>query len=215
MKLQYKFIILYLAQGISLLCSIISAPIGLSYFGVEKYGLFALIWTLLTFLQMSSFGIPSTIKSYLAVYHTKDNQLKIIYKVVSLLLPICIVMLALIYLVEEEFFTLLLGNNIPEYLKDIASDTLFIASFLFIINLPVSIFLECFAGIQRIHYAKVYEVFISLSTLSALIFITKYNFDIYEFFLIRGILNLLINFFGFIHFYLIVNKVKKTRVKVQ
>ena len=67
MKLQYKFIILYLAQGISLLCSIISAPIGLSYFGVEKYGLFALIWTLLTFLQMSSFGIPSS--NYTAILY--------------------------------------------------------------------------------------------------------------------------------------------------
>ena len=113
-------------------------------------------------------------------------------------------------LLDKGNLQVIIGNNVPDHLQKIMANTLFIAALLFIINLPLSTFLEGFSGIQKIHYSMVYEVFISLTILISMLVVVNKSLGLYDFFLIRGVLNLIINAIGFIHFLHSTNKTKYT-----
>ncbi|MCM8815693.1 MAG: hypothetical protein NC931_06935, partial [Candidatus Omnitrophica bacterium] len=55
---------------------IFSAPIGLNYFGIEKYGALAVISALLTYLSTSQIGLPTAVNVLASKALARVEQLK-------------------------------------------------------------------------------------------------------------------------------------------
>ena len=70
--------LVYAHQVLQILFALISVPIALSYFGAEKYGLIAIIWTLITYLSLSNFGLPFALKIFLSARQNKLERKKIL-----------------------------------------------------------------------------------------------------------------------------------------
>ena len=64
--------LVYFHQILQILIAIISVPIALSYFGNEKYGIIAIVWTLITYLGLVNFGLPIALRVFLSVNQKKS-----------------------------------------------------------------------------------------------------------------------------------------------
>ncbi len=191
------------ANVITTVIGIISAPLGLRYFGVERYGAIAIISTLLTYLSTCQIGLPTTVNVLAAKALDKLNQLRIILKAFILTLIIVIVVSAgfLLYTHYTPHWLNLLGK-IPSTIYHEVSQATFVSAILFLINLPLSMFIGGFVANQKVYIERFYSTLSAIMPFLALLVVIGIKGNLVVYCLIRGILTIIVSLFGAIHFLL-------------
>jgi O-antigen/teichoic acid export membrane protein len=190
----------YLFNAVNIIFGIISVPIGLKYFGVERYGALAIINTLIAYLSISNFGIPQTASILAAKALDKLEQMKIIIKSFILMAIIVFLVSAILLFFSRNSSWINILGRIPKPIYREVSRVALIAALLFLINLPFTVFSCAFTAVQKVHIARIYDVLAVISSFTVLMITVSLGKGIIFYMFITGTLKILISLICALHF---------------
>ncbi|MCM8816241.1 MAG: MATE family efflux transporter [Candidatus Omnitrophica bacterium] len=150
-----------LTNVVATIIGIFSAPIGLHYFGIEKYGALAVISTILTYLSTSQIGIPTAVNVLASKAIDKLEQLRVIIKAFILSLGIVLIVLAGFFIYTRTSGWLNIIGKVPSSIYQEVARATFVSAILFLLNLPLSIFVSGFIASQKVYIERFYNMMAS------------------------------------------------------
>ncbi len=187
---------------VATIIGIFSVPIGVRYFGVEKYGALAVISTILTYLSTSQLGLPSAVNVLASKAIDRLEQLKIIMK--AFVISLCIVFIVaagfIIYTKTDRWLDVI--GRVPSSIYIEVARATFISAILFLLNLPLTLFLGGFVAGQKIHIERFYNMMNSsvIPFLGLLMAIwLKGNLVLYAW--VKGILTIVTSLVSIVHIF--------------
>lgn len=191
----------YLHQIVSLIVGIASVPIALPYFGGERYGLLAIVWTLITYLGLINFGLPTALRVFLAATRDRLKRL-IVFRMIFFTITVISVFATIALLLFGVSKLLPMIGGIDNQLLSEATEVVFIAFLFYFLSAPFLSYSEAFAGIGQLEKAKIYEIINLLAGFVALIWTVYLDLGLVEFFFMRGLAGLTVAVCALVHFLL-------------
>lgn len=155
---------------VSTFVGLLSVPIGLHYFGPARYGIWAIITSAITYLNLSNLGITTAAQTLTGKTPEPFEKRIILQRSFSLLVIISLVIssifIGIVYLYPDWIYTL---GKIPTNLQKEATEATIIFAILFLLNLPFTVFSAGFVGFQEVYWERFYG---SLTKIASLIAIT-------------------------------------------
>lgn len=192
----------YGATSVSIIVNLISVPIGLHYFGPVLYGIWLVIGSILWYLRMSDFGLGAATVTLMAQSNDPNTQQSILRRSIGLLVIISAVLIPatiiLTYLFPEWISII---GKIPLMFRDETSSALLAIIVLTLFQLPMTIFLSAFSGLQQVHWNRVYGALHSIVALSALITTILVHGNLTTLAIFTGIGSILIGVISGIHLF--------------
>lgn len=207
MSLKRASLIALTAQVASIVYSLISVPLLLSAYSIELFGIWGLISSLVAYLSLSNFGIPTAATVYIANSPIWSNRI-LIYKKSFRLLLLLIAVVAVILVPASGFvqWEIIFGKVTTENIgtAKIAASIMVIG---FLLKTPFTIATAGFAGVQRIDLTKLYELINSTVTFGCLVGVVKIGGDLVLLAVVTSGASLVVTLIAFIHFYLAFERV--------
>jgi len=200
----------YAQQIINSILAFVSIPIILSYLGSNKFGIYTLIFTVLTYLNLINFGLPVTLRSYIASSFSEEVRIKIIkvvtkYLIIAALL--CLILLLIIFSSGQNL-SVVLGSIAPQFIGETNLAILFALIF-FLVALPFSSYIDGLSSINKISLGKKYEITSQILSFLSILVVVYYDFELYAFFLFWGLLCLSISIIGYSHFVYLIKRLSE------
>lgn len=155
---------------VSILVGLISVPIGLRYFGFVRYGIWAVISSVIAYLNISNLGITTAVATLTAKASKPFEQWAVLRRSLLFLVISSTIVLGLI-LGTIHFYpgwVVVLGK-IPVDLHREAAEAAIAIAVLFLLNLPLTVFSAGFIGLQEIYWERFYTSLTTVAGLVALI----------------------------------------------
>lgn len=191
----------YVSQVISIVIGIASVPIGLGYFGPVKYGIWVVITSMLVYLNASQFGIGTATSTLIAKAPQRSEQQAILsYSFTLLIISSLIFLLLTLIAGEYPHSWLPIFGDIPSYLQDETIMAVLIFAILFLIRLPMISFTSAFAGLQQLHFERLYSVILpALTNFIGLIITVHLEGDLIMLAILNGVGNIIIGLASAVH----------------
>jgi len=178
----------YGANIVSIIVGLVAVPIGLHYFGPVRYGIWAVISSIIGYLSLSNLGINSAAQVLIAKASKAFEQRAILLR--SLFLLFISSAIVLILVIRSNHFypnwVLILGK-IPLNLRTEAAEAGIATAILFLLNLPLQVFFAGFIGLQKIYWTKFYSSLGSIVALIALILTVLLKGNLVNLAIFRGV----------------------------
>ena len=173
---------------VSIIVGLISVPIGLHYFGPIRYGVWAVISSVIAYMNLSNLGINSAAAVLIAKASKLFEQRAVLLRSLFLLFISSAVVLILITGINHFYpnWVLILGK-IPLNLRIEAAEAGIVTAILFLLNLPLQVFFAGFIGLQKIYWTKFYSSLGSIVALIALILTVLLKGNLVTLAIFRGI----------------------------
>lgn len=140
----------FIRRLVTLPIGLILPPVTIKYIGVEGYGIWVLIQTLITYTSLMDMGFSPAITKYTAEYDAHKDLVKMIQVFNTLFVVyifLCLILFVIICLCNGLIIDFLIGSTkIP---KETISFVLIISSFVFCFNMAFSVYLSFLNGLQR------------------------------------------------------------------
>jgi O-antigen/teichoic acid export membrane protein len=187
---------------VSIIVGLISVPLGLHYFGPIRYGIWAVISSVVAYLSISNLGITTAAATLTAKASKPFEQWAVLRRSLLLLVISSTVVLSLILGIAHFYpdWVVALGK-IPVDLHREAAEAAIAVAILFLLNLPISIFSAGFIGFQKLYWERFYAsltIIVGLVALILTVFLIKGNLVILALF--RGFATLLVSIICASHF---------------
>ena len=155
---------------VSILVGLISVPISLHYFGPVRYGIWAVISSVIAYLSISNLGIPTVARALMAKAPQPFEQRTVLRRSLFLLLISSLAILGVVLGIAHFYpgWVAVLGK-IPANLQGEAAEAGIAISVLFLLNLPLTVFSAGFAGRQKVYWEQFYASLTRIANLIALI----------------------------------------------
>jgi len=155
---------------VSIIVGLISVPIGLHYFGSVRYGIWAVISSVITYLSISNLGIPTAESTLIAKASEPFEQWAVLRRSLFLLLISSVVVLSVVLGIAHFYpgWVVALGK-IPANLQGEAAEAGIAIAILFLLNLPLTVFSAGFFGLQKVYWHQFYASLTRIAGLVALI----------------------------------------------
>jgi len=194
---------------------ILSIPIGVNYFGITRFGIWAVISSIVAYFEVSNLGVTTATAVLISKSSVASEKWAIIRRSIVLLVIFSSLTICLLYLILVNFPNLFYSIvEIPRPLKDEALKTLKMTAILFLMNLPLTVFYSGFVGSQQVYWERFYYILNSIAGLIALCAVIIVKGNLVSLAAIRGVLILTVSLFATAHFYLSYY-VKKNSTNVQ
>lgn len=200
MSLKRASLIAVTGQVASIAYSLVSVPLLLSAYGNELFGIWGLISSLVAYLTLSNFGIPTAATVYIANASIWSERI-LIYKKSFRLLLLLITAVAVVlipasgFVQWENIFGKVTSENIDT--AKIAASVMLIG---FLLRVPFTIATAGFAGVQRIDLTKLYELTNSTVTFGCLLSVIKLGGDLVLLAVVTSGASLGVSLIAFAHF---------------
>ncbi|MCJ7575562.1 MAG: MATE family efflux transporter [Dehalococcoidia bacterium] len=160
----------YGATVVSIVVGLISVPIGLDYFGVVRYGIWAVVSSVIAYLGLSNLGITTAAQVLTAKASAPFEQRTVLRRSLFLLLVSSAVALGAV-LGTVHFYPGWVGvlGKIPADLHGEATEAAIAIAILFLLNLPLTVFSAGFVGRQKVYWERTYASLTTIAGLVALI----------------------------------------------
>ena len=192
----------YLGMLVTNLISVVAVPVTLGYFGTDRYGALALVMTLVNYLSITNFGIPTACSILAAKSVDRREQIAIVCRSFVLIAGIGLAVLVLfLSLTGYSGWVRVLGKIPPEIFDDVRQAA-FWTAVLFLLNLLFTPFLAGFIAIQKVHVERFYATVTTNSYIIALIVTIVMKGDLTFYSIARGGLVLGCSLVGALHFLL-------------
>ncbi len=200
---------------LSSMINFIIIPISLNYWRTEKYGIWALITTVLVYLNMSNLGLNTAASMLIAKNPDIKNKFIILKRTRNIFVISVFTMLFcfLILNYSAENWISLLGR-IPDTLKSETRWASFMFGIFYLINLPFSLLTSAFFGFQKAYVDNMFSFLATLGNLVTLLIVIMIKGSLITFAAITGIVTLCINFGRFTYFYFFILKKHKIELIV-
>ncbi len=155
---------------VSIVVGLISVPIGLDYFGVVRYGIWAVVSSVIAYLGLSNLGITTAAQVLTAKASAPFEQRTVLRRSLFLLLISSAVALGAV-LGTAHFYPGWVGvlGKIPADLHGEATEAAIAIAILFLLNLPLTVFSAGFVGRQKVYWERTYASLTTIAGLVALI----------------------------------------------
>jgi O-antigen/teichoic acid export membrane protein len=155
---------------ISIIVGLVSVPIGLHYFGVVRYGIWAVISSVIAYLTLSNLGITTAAASLTAKASAPHEQWVVLRRSLSLLIISSAVVLGAVLGIAHFYpgWVVVLGK-IPADLRGEGAEAAIAIFILFLLNLPLTVFSYGFIGLQKVYWERTYASLTTIAGLLALI----------------------------------------------
>lgn len=152
---------------ISILVGLASVPIGLHYFGALRYGVWAVISSVIAYLGLSNLGITTAAATLTAKASAPSEQWAVLRRSLFLLLVSSAAVLVVVLGIAHFYpgWVVVLGK-IPADLHGEAAEAAIAVAILFLLNLPLTVFSAGFVGRQKVYWERTY---VSLTTIAGLL----------------------------------------------
>ncbi len=182
--------------------NLIAVPLSLAYFGIEKYGALMLILGVVNYLAISNLGIPQAVGVIAAKTRDREEQNKIVIRSFLMLFFIVFIIIGIIFIFFRNMELAGFLGKIPVSLRGEVSNSVWLFSILFLLNIPFSAYLSGFIATNRVHVERLYAAGISIMILLSLFLTIALKGDLVLYALIRGILLILLSLAAMFHFVL-------------
>jgi len=160
----------YLSVIITNLIGFFMVPLMINYLGMEIYGIWMLGTSIIGYLSLSNFGIPTAVTTLMA--KTSNEHRKEVIFVNSFLLLMLISIFLIIVIAALNFFSSklvrVLGNIKNEYIN-IGNMIIMIMLIGFLVRSPFQLAMSAFSSYQKIYILKIYEIFMSIANIVVLL----------------------------------------------
>jgi len=196
----------------TMLVNLISVPISLNYWGKEKYGLFAIINSVIVYLSISNLGLNSAASILIAknrVYEDKITILKRSFFLLLLSLAVFFVVFGLVNSASSDWVYLL--GDIPESLFSETYTAMLVMVVFFFVNAVFAHIDSVFNGFQRLYILKIFDtlfLFLSFATLLATVVIKG---TLWHFVFLNGCARLLVSIAKLLYFWLIISRQERAK----
>ena len=193
---QYIFNIFssYFGTVMSAIIGIVTAPISIRYWGVEKYGVLAIIMSLAAYLSVSGLGIDTAC----GILMTKNSALKkkenIFKKSLTLVIFFAVIFLFAVLLftyINPKWLNLL--GNMSDSVLQIASKTALIFIISFCINMPFGVIAAAISSYHRMYLNNLINSIAPVISLIVLLVTVRLNLDMFSFGIFSAIATTLIS----------------------
>lgn len=193
----------YGTNVVSIVVGLISVPIGLHYFGPVRYGIWAVISSLIAYLGISNLGISTGATVLTAKAREPFEQWAVLRRSLFLLLISSVAVLSVVLGIDRFYpgWVVALGK-IPLAFHKEASNAVIAITILFLLNLPLTVFFAGFTGLQKVYWERFYISLRSIAGLVALIFTVSVKGNLVSLALSRGLIILLVSIVCALHFLL-------------
>lgn len=192
---------------VSTLIGFMSVPISLNYWKTERYGLWALLTSILVYLSMSNLGLNASASVLMA----KNNDIKvkftILKKAFSILLGsviACLIGFVLLNVFNKDWILIL--GKIPSELMSEAFFTCFSMGIFFFINLPFSLISSLYQGFQKAYIENIFSTCLTVVNFLSLLIIISLKGNLVHFAIINGSTTLIFNIIKAMYFYFSIYK---------
>jgi O-antigen/teichoic acid export membrane protein len=205
----------YGATFTTIIIGFILPPLSLNYWKVEKYGIWALVTSVVFYLSVTSLGIENSASVLMAKSPKFSEKLKILKRSFVLLISAVLIGLGLFLLLNHFYkdWIRILGKIPPDLMKETYSSIVVFALFYFL-NWPFSLIASAFSGFQKLYIDNIFRIFGSFVNLISLLIVIALHGSLVTFAFSIGLLNLGINLSKLIFFFLFVF-LKKKRESVE
>lgn len=157
----------YVTPIVSILVGLVSVPFGLHYFGVVRYGVWAVISSVIAYLTLSNLGITTAAQTLTAKASAPFEQWAVLRRSLFLLLISSAGVLGVVLGIAHFYpdWVVVLGK-IPADLHGEAAEAAIAIAILFLLNLPLTVFSAGFVGRQKVYWQQFY---VSLTTIAGLL----------------------------------------------
>lgn len=157
----------YGATIVSIIVGLVSVPIGLHYFGAVRYGIWAVISSVIAYLSLSNLGITTAAATLTAKAPAPFEQWAVLRRSLFLLLISSAVALGVVLGIAHFYpgWVVVLGK-IPANSQGEAAEAGVAIAILFLLNLPLTVFSAGFVGRQKVYWERFY---VSLTTIAGLL----------------------------------------------
>jgi O-antigen/teichoic acid export membrane protein len=203
----------YASQVISIVIGIASVPIGLTYFGPVRYGIWMVITSMLAYLNATQFGIGTATSTLIAKAPQRSEQQTILsYSFALLIISSLIFLLLTLVAGKYSHSWLPIFGNIPSYLQDETIMAVLILAILFLIRLPTIPVASAFAGLQQLHFERLYSVILpALTNFIGLIAVVHLKGDLIMLAILNGLGNILIGLVSATHIFMLYKDLRPKR----
>jgi len=186
---------------VSITVGLLSVPIGLHYFGPVRYGIWAVISSVISYLGISNLGISTGAAVLTAKAAKPFEQWAVLKRSLFLLVIISTVVLSIVLGIVHFYprWVIILGKISPVFREE-ASKTMIAAAVLFLLNLPLTVFFSGFTGIQKLYWERFYISLTKIVGLIALILVVLVKGSLISLALLRGAGVLLVSVICASHF---------------
>lgn len=183
-------------------------PIAIGYMGVDSYGIWIILITMIGYFSIANFGIPTAVTNLMCMAQTCDNKKEIFLKGTLILFTISaliIVLLIALYFLNVPLISVASTSKLPALCLIL----------LFLCGLPFQVSSSVFISEHKIYLSKAYEILVTISTLAALLIVKYSGLDMLFLALFTGGLGLLIRLSSFLHAFLIIkgNNFSNNRIR--
>jgi O-antigen/teichoic acid export membrane protein len=160
----------YATPIVSILVGLIFVPIGLHYFGAVRYGIWAVISSVIAYLSLSNLGITTAAAVLTAKASAPFEQWAVLRRSLFLLVISTAVVLGVVLGIAHFYpgWVIVLGN-IPADLHGEVAEAAIAIAILFLLNLPLTVFSAGFIGCQRVYWERFYASLTTIAGILALI----------------------------------------------
>ena len=186
---------------VSIAVGLISVPIGLHYFGPVRYGIWAVISSIIAYLSMSSLGINTGATVLTAKAAKPFEQWTVLRRSLFLLVVSSTVVLSIVLGIAHFYprWVVILGKISPTFRNE-ASKAMIAVAVLFLLNLPLTVFFSGFTGLQKLYWERFYISLTKIVELIALILTVLVKGSLISLALLRGAGVLLVSIICASHF---------------
>lgn len=164
----------YISILVSSIIGLYSIPIAINYFNTEVYAIWILTTSIIAYLSVSSFGIPTASSAIISKSLNFDYQKKVIIKSI---LALCLISCLLLTLFSVIYFTY---PNWPSILGDFSEENSDLAAAVFAIMIvgfllysPLQIIITTFSSFQLTYLTKIYQLMIIVLNFIVLLYVVK------------------------------------------
>lgn len=155
----------------------VTVPYLLKYLGVERFGIWQTILTVLSWISLSNLGLGNGLRNYIAVYFTKKNYPQIRSYIsttvaISILLVTILIILFKLTYAYFDITSIFTGLTIP---KHEVENAIFVSVILFLINMISGLIPSILFGIQKSYLVTASQLSYNILFLLGIIFSINYQ----------------------------------------
>lgn len=183
--------------------SFITLPITVKYFGNNQYGLWALVSSLIAYLNLINFGIPFTSGVLIATLSNSYEKFLVLKK--SFIFLVIISSISLIVFLSITIFYSDWINFIGKMPKELCSTAKKVTLLMFIfyfIKSPLSIVFDAFNAFQELYLVKIYQFLMVLINFICLLITVYTNQNLLFLIYATNISVISITLIAIIHFFI-------------
>lgn len=198
----------------TLVLNLVSVPISLNYWGREKYGLFAIINSVIVYLSISNLGLNSAASILMAKNSRFRDKIAILRRSFYMLLGSILAFSLSLYMVNRftSRWVYLLGD-IPDSLFSETYGAMLLMVVFFFINAVFSHIDAVFNGFQRLYVQKVFDTLFLFLSFGVLLLTVAVKGSLWHFVLFNGLARLLVSLIKIAFFYYRIYGEEKRRGK--